>query len=79
MSKNRLGYIRMTFERLENMTHLPNGMKIINVSCGPFIHEGDAIHITVTHPSFAEVPDKEPTPRKSWGDIELCRSLQETT
>lgn len=79
MDSNNFVYGRLTFKYLEEILDLPKNVKIINVHSGAFIHEHNAVHIILSHPSFSEVPDKQPVPRMSWPEIDACRNFQETT
>ena len=79
MSQDNFVYGRLTFNDLEQILELPENVKIINIYSGAFIHEHNAVHIILSHPSFKEVPDKQPVPRMSWPEIDSCRNSQETT
>ena len=79
MDSNNVVYGRLTFKYLEGILDLPENMKIVNIHSGAFIHEHNAVHIILSHPSFKEVPDKQPVPRMSWPEIDSCRNSQETT
>ncbi len=81
MSENedKVGFLRLTFKELKSILNLPEGMEIVNVETGAFIHEYKATHIIVSHPKLPyNIPDGYTIPKLTWQDIDACRNSPES-